>query len=200
VQNTRQKILAYLEKQPQASAQELSRSLDLTASNIRYHLGWLETRGWIQITGKRKSSGAGRPTLLYSLTGRALGVNYLPLLSAILTSLNQKSTVNTDLHDIAEVLAGRINLPQGSQVIQFNQAVEQLNQLNYHASWEAHPEGPQIILRHCPYLDLLEDHPLLCQLDREFLTLLFKMPLEFAQNRNQAGEPLSPCIFYTKRD
>ena len=65
MQNTRQRILQYLEKNSQATAPELSQVLDLTQANIRHHLGVLENDGKIEVIGETPASGRGRPTLVF---------------------------------------------------------------------------------------------------------------------------------------
>ncbi len=198
VQSTRQKILVYLNTHPGASAVEISRSLDLTAANIRYHLGLLIESDWVQVSGKRGSGYAGRPIKLYNLTSLSLGTNIEPLLAAILESLATKKSANSDLHSIAETLAAKTNLNQGNRILRFNQALEYLNQLNYHASWEARPDGPRVILRHCPYLELAKNHSLLCQFDNHLISILFDTPLELTRKRSFGKDPFSPCIFKPK--
>jgi len=198
MQPTRQQIRAYLNTHPGASAVEISRSLDLTPANIRYHLGLLIDSGWVQISGKRSPGGAGRPIKLFNLTSLSLGTNIEILLAAILESLTAKKSTNSDLRSIAETLAAKTNLNPDNRIIRFNQALEYLNQMNYHASWEAHPDGPQVIVRHCPYLGLANKNPLLCQLDNHLLSILFDTPLELSQKRSFGKNPFSPCIFKPK--
>ena len=198
MQPTRQQILAYLYTHPGASAVEISRSLDLTPANIRYHLGLLIDSGWVQISGKRGTGGAGRPIKLYNLTSLSLGTNVEILLAAILESLTAKKSTNSDLRSIAETLAAKTNLNQDNRILRFNQALEYLNQMNYHASWEAHPDGPQVIVRHCPYLDLANKNSLLCQFDNHLISILFDTPLELFRKRSFGKNPFSPCIFKPK--
>jgi len=198
MQPTRQQILAYLNTHPGASAVEISRSLDLTPANIRYHLGLLIDSGWVQISGKRGPGGAGRPINLYNLTSLSLGTNVEILLAAILESLTAKKSTNSDLRSIAETLAAKTNLNQDNRILRFNQALEYLNQMNYHASWEAHPDGPQVIVRHCPYLDLANKSSLLCQFDNHLISILFDIPLELFRKRSFGKNPFSPCIFKPK--
>jgi len=198
VQSTRQKILHYLNSHPGATAVEISRSLDLTAANIRYHLGLLINSGWVQISGKRDSGYAGRPIKLYNLTSLSLGTNIELLLAAMLESLATKKSANSDLRAIAETLAAKINLNPDNRILRFNKALEYLNQLNYHASWEARPDGPQVILRHCPYLELAKNHTQLCQFDNHLISILFDTPLELTQKRSFGTNPFSPCIFKPK--
>ena len=195
MQVTRSQILDYLKKYPGASAMDLSRSLDLTAANIRYHLELLEKSGQVQVSGKRVLGGAGRPILLYNLTSQILGTSITPLLSAILDVISDKSSNSNDVQLIVETMAGNFDPVSKNRITRFNQAIEFLNQYNYHASWEAHPGGPQGELRHCPYRDLAVSYPLLCQIDQHLLSHLFNTPLVLSQRRSFGNNPYSPCVF-----
>ena len=42
---------------------------------------------------------------------------------------------------------------------------EILNQQHYQARWEARPDAPRLVLGHCPFSAILEEHPELCKLD-----------------------------------
>jgi predicted ArsR family transcriptional regulator len=198
VQKTRQQILTYLNTHPGATAVDISRYLDLTPANIRYHLGLLVTSGLIQISGKRGPGGAGRPTKLYNLTSRSLGSNIESLLAVILETLGSDISADVTLRSIAEILAEKAGLKPGNRIQRYNQALEYLNQLDYHANWEAHPQGPQVILRHCPYRDIAKDQDQICQIDSYLLSLLFDTNLELARKRSFGTNPFSPCIFKPK--
>ena len=91
MQPTRMKILRYLEKFPSSSAREISRYLDMTAANIRYHLEFLVDSEKVQISGERPTGGAGRPILLYTLTSAVIGINLIPLLEAVIESIDNIS-------------------------------------------------------------------------------------------------------------
>ncbi len=195
MQPTRMKILRYLEKFPGSSAREISRYLDMTAANIRYHLEFLVDSEKVQISGERPTGGAGRPILLYTLTPATIGLNLVPLIEAALESINENISGDIIKQKIAENLTkGYINL-EINPVSRFNQALNYLNTLNYHASWEAHPEGPQIELRHCPYGNLAQTHHGLCLIDIDLITLLFDTPFELTKKRSFGPNPFSPCIF-----
>jgi predicted ArsR family transcriptional regulator len=195
MQPTRMKILRYLEKFPSSSAREISRYLDMTSANIRYHLEFLVDSEKVQVSGERPTGGAGRPILLYTLTPATIGMNLVPLIEAALESINENISGDTIKQKIAENLTkGYINL-EINPVSRFNQALDFLNSLNYHASWEAHPEGPQIELRHCPYGNLAHTHPDLCQIDKNLVSFLFETPMEQIRKRSFDRNPYSPCIF-----
>jgi predicted ArsR family transcriptional regulator len=192
---TRAKILKYLGENPEASAGGLARALDLTPANIRYHLEILVGMGQVQISGQRPAGGAGRPINLYNLSSQTLGENLEPLLEAFLESLEDPA----GLERAAEIMASRLITVQPdrkmNRVTLYNQAVEALNQHNYHASWGARPEGPRIELRHCPYRDLALTHPRICLIDRELISRLCRIPMKMTRKRSFGSNPYSPCFF-----
>lgn len=195
MQTTRSRVLIYLENHPRSSAREISRYLKMTPANIRYHLGILTREGWIQVSDQRSPGGAGRPISLYTLTSDALGNNFHPLLQAVLEWIGSSSAAREDLREIARRMAGEGLADSLNRVQRFNLAVEHLNAHDYHASWEARPEGPQVSLRHCPYQSLPETHPLICQLDEELLSALCGTRLVLTLRRSFGKDPLSPCQF-----
>ena len=200
MQSTRKEILAYLSKNPGASAHEISRYLELTPANIRYHLELLREGGWVQVTEERSPGGPGRPIHLYSLTSSSLGFNLEGLLIATLEVIKEKKGARSTLKDIATHLAKDYDSGDHNPITRINQAIDYLNQLNYHAIWEVHPEGPQIELRHCPYGFLAQDFHQICQIDRELITLLVDKPVELTKKRSFEGHPYSPCIFHFVED
>ena len=200
MQITRGKILDYLLHNPGTSAGELGRVLEMTPANIRYHLDILLENGEVQISGQRPAGGSGRPIYLYNLSSQTLGDNLLALLEAIFETLQE----HTDSEMILELIASNLaknHMPEKTNPItRYNLAVEYLNRLNYHASWNARPEGPRVELRHCPYHDLALNHPLICQVDQIILSSLFQIPLKLAQKRTFGNNPFSPCIFNPAKD
>jgi len=196
MQKTREQILTYLRDHPPSSAREISHYLNMTPANIRYHLDSLKESGLIQITGKRQGGGAGRPVLLYSLTTLSLGDHLIPLLETFLEILNGSATLDENLELLADHLAGFEIQKIRNQVERFNQGVQILNTMNYHASWEASPQGPRVELRHCPYRDIPKNHPILCRLDEQLLKKIFKADLVLTRKRVFGGYPFSPCVFH----
>jgi len=82
-------------------------------------------------------------------------------------------------------------------VKRLNLAVEKLNQMNYHARWEAGPEGPRIIFGHCPYAAIIEKHPELCRMDAAILKDLMG---QSAEQLSKIGQDKSlSCVFVMGR-
>lgn len=195
MQITQERILKYLQVHPPASAGEISRYLEMTTANIRYHLDQMQKAGQVDVTGTRPAGGVGRPILLYSLTSSSLGENLIPLLEAFLVEISDPQQREEYIKRIVrKLIEGKVNGSR-NRVQRFNEGMEFLNSMNYHASWEARPLGPRVELRHCPYRDLAQTHPILCQMDEILLQELFGSELVLSQKRTFGKNPFSPCVF-----
>jgi predicted ArsR family transcriptional regulator len=186
--SSREKILGHLEAQKSATAAQLSRALQVTPADIRYHLGLLVEAGKIEIGGKITTHERGRPSQIYRLAPRARQDNLTGLVRALLETI-QKQSSYIELQDIARRLsdsAGRQVPRAGPRLLQ---AVKHLNALHYQARWEAHANAPQMLLGNCPYAEIIADHPELCQLDATLLEQLtgFKAQQTEKLQPNQEG-------------
>jgi predicted ArsR family transcriptional regulator len=176
---TRTLILDYLEIHRVAIASEISRALKVTPADIRHHLNLLKQEGLVETCGLRKASGRGRPSRLFRLSQQKLGENLGILASALLDEIQEQLPENQQsmaLHRIARRIRGGVSIP-GNLSQRLVQATRRLNELNYQARWEAHPEAPQVIFEHCPYAAILEKHPEICSLDSYLLEDLLVTPV-----------------------
>ncbi|MCS6908546.1 MAG: hypothetical protein RML93_11790 [Anaerolineales bacterium] len=71
--------------------------------------------------------------------------------------------------------------------------------MSYQASWEAHREAPTIKFSHCPYLDLVEVFPELCQMDVYLLEALMKCPVELVATRQRSPSGAIVCRFRVRQ-
>ena len=163
---TRQRLLTHLKKTHSASAREIARALDLSAPNVRHHLGVLFADGRVEAAGNSRGA-RGRPEKRFSLSQAALGDNLSALTEALLAEASSKVDW--------EAVAGRIlgvevpsNLPVATRL---RVLVEKLNEKHYQARWEAGVEGPRVIFGRCPYAAVIESHPELCGMDVNLLEL-----------------------------
>ena len=178
----RQKVLAYLNKNRTASAREIARALQMSAATVRHHLRVLCSDGRLEMISVRGHDGRGRPEKIYSLPRSALGDNLAALSDVLLTE--SKSGLKVEM--LAKRLAGQSDLASQPLARRLNLTIEKLNQMNYHARWEARSEGPHIIFSHCPYAAIIEKHPELCKMDETMIkewigqpaTQLFKIGKE----------------------
>jgi len=168
----RQKVLAYLNKTRSASVQEVSRALKMSAANVRHHLRVLVSDGRLEMISVKPRDGRGRPEKVYSIPRAVLGDN-LSRLSEVLLS---ESDIPVEV--LAKYLAGEFNSKVQPVTKRLGLAIEKLNAMKYHARWEAGPDGPRIILGHCPYATIIEKHPELCKMDETLLKELLGQPAQ----------------------
>ena len=189
----RHKVLAYLNKTRTASAREVSRALKMPAANVRHHLRVLVSDGRLEVASVRGRDGRGRPGKVYSLPRAALGDNLSALADAILT----EADLTVRMEALAKHLAGETNIASQPIARRLNLTIEKLNQMNYHARWEAGSAGPRIIFGHCPYAAIIEKHPELCQMDK---ALIHEMMGQSADQIFKIGKDgSSVCVFVVGR-
>ena len=189
----RQKVLAHLKKIRAASAREIARALNMSAPNVRHHLSVLCSDGRVDALGTAVNNreGRGRPEKMYSLSQAALGDNLSALSEALLAEAGSKVRVEA----VAGRLIGDSNFAGQPIAKRLNLIVEKLNQMNYHARWEAGAGGPRILFGHCPYAAIITRHPELCAMDAALLKELFGDELEqIAKIENFQGT----CVFITR--
>lgn len=161
----RQKVFAYLTKNRTASAREISRALKMSAATVRHHLRVMVADGRLEISFVRRREGRGRPEKVFSLPSSAFG-NNLSVLSDIVLS---EAGPAVRMESVAKQLAGNTNFANQPMAKRLGLTVDKLSSMNYHARWEAGPQGPRLIFGHCPYAAILEKHPELCQMDESLL-------------------------------
>ena len=187
----RQKVLAYLMKTRTASAREISRALKMSAPTVRHHLRVLVSDGRLEMTSVRGREGRGRPEKVYSIPRAALGDN----LSALSDALWTEAGVSVRVEALAKRLVGESNIKSQPVAKRLNLLVEKINQMKYHARWEAGQHGPRILFGHCPYAAIIVKHPELCQMDATLLKELYGDDMEqIAKIENFQGM----CIFVTR--
>ena len=185
----RQKVLAYLNKNRNASAREVARALQMSAATVRHHLRVLATDGRLEVVSARGRDGRGRPEKIYSLPLSALGDNLAALSDALLAE--SKSGLNVEI--LAKRLVGQSDPASQPLNRRLNLAIEKLNQMYYHARWEARSEGPRVIFSHCPYAAIIEKHPELCKMDEAVIKEWIGQPA--LQLFKIGKEGSSVCVF-----
>jgi predicted ArsR family transcriptional regulator len=185
----RQKVLAYLTKNRTASAREISRALKMSAATVRHHLRVMVTDGRLEISFVRGRDGRGRPEKVFSLPSAALGNNLSMLSDAVLTEAG--TAVQMDV--LAKRLAGDANFSNQPMAKRLSLTVDKLSSMNYHARWEAGPQGPRLIFGHCPYAAIIAKHPELCRMDEDLLKELMGDPATQLFRIGKDGS--SMCVF-----
>jgi predicted ArsR family transcriptional regulator len=189
----RQKVLAYFVKSRTASTREIARALKMSAATVRHHLRVLASDGRLEMSAVRGRDGRGRPEKIYSLPRAALGDNLSVLSDLLLTEAGTAARMDV----LAKRLADQTNFTAQPLARRLNLTVEKLNQMNYHARWEAGSEGPRILFTHCPYAAIIEKHPELCQMDQAMLKELLAQPARQIFKSGREGS--SVCVFVMGR-
>ena len=190
---SRQKVLAYLNKSGTASAREIARSLKMSPATVRHHLRILAADGRLERSSLRGRDRRGRPETIYSLPRAALGHNLSALSDALLTEAGS----HIHMEALGKHLAGASEFAGQPLAKRLNLTVEKLNEMNYHAHWEAGSEGPRMIFSHCPYAAIVERHPELCAMDRAILRQLTGQ--DALQIFKVGKEGSSVCVFVVGR-
>lgn len=185
----RHKVISYLHKTRSASAREIARALSMSLETVRHHLRVLVSDGRLEAESVRTRDGRGRPEKVYSIPRAALGDNLSALAEALLTEAGSGLKVEA----LAKHLAGDSDF--GSQPIakRLTLIVEKLNQMNYHARWEAGSVGPRLLFGHCPYAAIIEKHPELCRMDELLLEELMGQTAEQLTKIGRDGS--ASCLF-----
>jgi len=76
-----------------------------------------------------------------------------------------------------------------------NHIIQNLNEMNYQSRWEASPDGPRVILSHCPYASVLAENPELCQMDAVFLSSQLGHSVEQIAKLERGPQGIPNCIF-----
>jgi predicted ArsR family transcriptional regulator len=186
----RQKVLAYLTKNRLASAREISRALKMSQATVRHHLRVMVADGRLEMDSARPREGRGRPENVYSIPRAALGDN----LSALSDALLAESGSRLKMDSLAKRLAGEADFASQPIAKRLNLVVEKLNQMNYHARWEAGAAGPRIHFGHCPYAKIVGGHPELCEMDVNLVSQLIARSVS-QESRSETQRSICPFVF-----
>jgi len=196
MQLTRKQIIEYLNSNHSATALELSRTLNVTAANIRHHISELIRQEIVEEIGNIHPEGRGRPTKLYSLTKGALNHNLDFLADSLLQIFANvlSGAENNHIELISrQMLKGR-NIPE-NHIQRLNQAILWLNSHNYQSRWEASLNGPRVSLGFCPYAAILDANPVLCQIDTVLVSQLVGSRMEQLSRLEHSPSGKRQCVF-----
>jgi predicted ArsR family transcriptional regulator len=192
MQQTRQRVLDYLEQRGSATARQLAQAFDMTSANLRRHLSILQKDGLIVgVVGKLQNQGRGRPDHLYALSAEAK-TDLNPLTRALLRTLD---FTEMNMKKLTEALLGNGTSPKGQITQRLVSAVRSLEPLGYKPRWEARPQGPQMVFGRCPYAAIIADHPELCRMDVRVLEELLAVQVEQTAKLQPGPQHVPQCVF-----
>jgi predicted ArsR family transcriptional regulator len=203
VQTKRRDIVDILKRLGAATVEELRKELDITSVTVRHHLDVLRSEGLVADPVVRHSNRSGRPQHTYSLTHKAEALfphNYNGLAEALLEEIKVRcdpDQVDRILEGVAARLASEAPrlVPGERTEVGLGKTVEFLNELGYVAHWERRDEDYLITTCNCPFDNLVEAHPDLCQMDLHLMTTLVGAPVERVCHRVEGD---TTCAYVLK--
>jgi predicted ArsR family transcriptional regulator len=194
----RQKIFNYILEQQSTTVEELSKVFKVTPANIRHHLSILIGEGSMLIIGQKPAPARGRPAQIYAATQQTNRNNLDHLTEALLSILLrniESADRDTMLYKIASQMVEKYKPDHFNPTRRYYYSILALNRMNYRAHWEAHISNPRIMLGHCPYRTILEQHPEVCQLDAFILQELFGTSVRQTEKLTINSKDLPECAF-----
>lgn len=186
MQETRQRILEIIKMRGQATVNELTRELGLTAVTIRHHLDVLHREGLIGPPQILRKPGPGRPQHIYRLAGEAEKLfpkKYDRLTDALLEELEARMSpeeLDAIIQGVAERMASQV-LAEGDLGTRLGALMEFLNGLGYLATVQEQEGGYRIVVANCPYERVARRHALPCKVDTRLIALVTGVELERVQ-------------------
>lgn len=198
VTTSRERVLNYLSKHQAVTAGEIARDLRMTPANARHHLNALVAEGRVRVVAERRDGRRGRPRQVYRLSEYRLGHNLdglaLGLLRLLESAYPQQEAFLSAA--AAALLPSDLDTAAPSSLTpRLNALVDWLNGRHYHARWEAHADGPRVILAHCPYRAILNDYPALCRLDAALLQGFLQRDVTQIARLEAGRQGVPLCVF-----
>lgn len=175
MQTTRQAVLQALQLMGRASVNDLAESVGVKAVTVRHHLNGLLADGLVQVEEQRQP--VGRPLHYYSLSaqGRAgLPQQYNLLIGKLLDQMKvslSPSMVNKLMDSLADAIAQDIReeVADLEPHQRMRHLIEILEREGFVAHWQQTDEGIRLVEIQCPYYNVGQRHPEICQIDETLI-------------------------------
>lgn len=185
MQVTRWHIVEHLKEHGAASVQDLAEATGLTPMTIRHHLSILESDRVVK--SKKQRGHVGRPRHVYFLTENALSLfpeRYDELADRLLKGLKALG-VDQEIAQVLQRMGREIARSYRKEVDgksfeeKLDALIEALGNEGFLASWDKSQDGDYTLTEYsCPYFIVGQDHPEICQIDRQLITSILDTPVE----------------------
>lgn len=180
-------FLQQLQRCGRATIALLCEAMQVTATAVRQRLNNLEALGFVERETVR--GGRGRPSFEYLLTPqgrRALGDNYADLANILWTELRNidNQTVRKQvLAGVRQALIKRYGPRVMAESVpeRVSQLKDALEEGGFHVEVDANGQLPILRENQCPYLDLAEADPLICELEQEVFSQVLGTDVQLTQ-------------------
>ncbi len=186
MQRTRRQILDILKKRGRAALDELARDVGLSPVTVRVHLSVLQRDDLVKVEEVRGR--VGRPHFMYSLTEDAedfFPKRYHALANRLLTSLADtlpQESVQAVLDHMAETWAVEraVRLAGKDLATRIAEVTQIRTEEGAMADWEQVDGSFWIRQHNCPSLLVSRLHPLVCEVEQQYLSKMLGAPLKRA--------------------
>ena len=191
MQRTRKLILDHINRHGASAVGDLTEAAGVVAVTVRAHLAVLEREGLV--TGREVRTGrAGRPRIHYELTQEAQDVfpkGYDRLARRLLQTLGSEAR-NGLISETAAAWAAAVaaTVEQGDRRDVVRAAIEALNETGSEAEWSDGDGRAQVRLHNCPYPNIVQSFPQICDMERAFLQDLLQLPVQVIESGPQCAE------------
>ena len=200
---TSRQILDYLEKNQPASCTKIGNALDISRANVHYHISKFIEQGLVeQLLVFPVIQTRGRPTNLYQLSKQGHPDTLIHLTGCLLTEFTARSETPKEKYK-AMLKIGRSMFPhleceKQSHPRYLNNIISRLNERGYKARWETHRDGPLFTFRNCPYLSIIENYPILCEMDALILQDMLGSTYKLADSSlmRETPQKSADCRFF----
>lgn len=183
MKGTKRKILETLRHQDELSLQDLADELDVSNSTINEHLSNLQAMNLID--RKRIREGPGRPYFVYYLTEEAEPLfphAYAQLAGFLLEVVNSLVNEPETKEKIAEVITEHLE--------DYEDIESALDAFGFYPEFD--DQNNKIIYHQCPFYEVAQDNPTLCDVDRLVLKKLTDQNVTMEDN---IAEGCNHCSF-----
>ena len=163
------------------TAGEVAERFELHPNVARHHLDKLTAGGYLEVTvGRSPGAGAGRPSKRYSVSERAMSLEFPVRHDDLLVTLLGRALSRLPAEE-AEAMAEEVGAEYGRQMAatvragedparSFRSALHAVADALTAHGFAAHAESRdgrlRIISEHCPFGDAAIEHPVICAVDR----------------------------------
>jgi len=200
-QATRGLILRALKTSGGITVLGLADQVEVSPVTIRHHLSSLQADGLVEATVERRS--VGRPHHVFQLTDAGEEVfphQYLSLAKRLLEQIKNTlapQTTSQLFKDVAQAIIDehQDQFENKSTEQRMNVLAKILEAEGFMVNWEKQGDEYHIIEHNCPYRNLVQEFPELCQLDHTLISNIMDAPAEKVGCQTE-GDP--SCTFVIK--
>ena len=184
MKSTRERILQTLLNHPRSTVLELADAVGINAISVRHHLNSLQADGLVTYDEERH--GVGRPRLVYLLTEKGterFPTRYFQLTNRLLDQLKESlpepvvSNLFTQMAaSVASSYAAKVQSMPLEQKLEL--VKELLSQEGFSVDYEK--QGDEYLIHEisCPYYQVGQTHPEVCNVDQTLISTILSIPAE----------------------